>query len=75
MCLQPVEPHLSVSGGLSALLPVSLHDAAEVGRLVGDVLQVRLEELRQHRDGALHGELLQRVQRAVVQIRVLQFTC
>ena len=74
MC-HPVEPHLSVPCGGPALLPVCLHDAAEVGRLVGDVLQVGLEELRQHRYGALHGELLQRVQRAVVQVRVLQFTC
>ena len=62
-----------MSGG-PALLPVRLHDAAEVRRLVGDVLQVGLEELRQHRDGALRRELLQRVQRAVVQVRVLQFT-
>ena len=56
-----------------ALLPVCLHDAAEVGRLVGDVLQVGLEELRQHRQGAIHGELLQRVQSTVVQVGVLQF--
>ena len=60
--------------GSPALLPVGLHDAAEVSRLVGHVLQVGLEELRQHRDGALRRELLQRVQRTVVQVRVLQFT-
>ena len=60
--------------GSPALLPVCLHDAAEVSRLVGHVLQVGLEELRQHRDGALRRELLQRVQGTVVQVRVLQFT-
>ena len=58
-----------------ALLSVGLHDAAKVRRLVGHVLQVRLKELRQHRDGALCRELLQRVQRPVVQVRVLQFAC
>ena len=58
-----------------ALLSVGLHDAAQVRRLVGHVLQVRLDELRQNRDGALCRELLQRVQRPVVQVDVLQFAC
>ena len=68
-------PYLRMLVAGPALLSVGLHDAAEVRRLVGDVLQVGLEELRQDGDGALGRELLQRVQRPVVQVGVFEFTC
>lgn len=53
-------------------LPVRLHDAAQVGRFVRHVLQVRLEKLAEHVEGAVHRELLERVQRPLVQLRVCE---
>jgi hypothetical protein len=56
-------------------LTVGFHDSAQVGRLVGHVLQVGLEELRQHGERSLHVELLQRVQSSVVQVRMTELAC
>ena len=65
-----VHPHGAVEAGVGAagagLLAVGLHYAAEVGGLVGDVLEIGLEELSEDGQGAVDGELLEGVERAVV---------
>ena len=60
---------VGVCGGSgSCLLSVGLHDAAEVGGLVGDMLQVGLQELGQHSQGPFARELFQGIQGALIQI-------
>lgn len=55
-------------GALPRPLPVSLHDAAEVGGLVGHVFQVRVQELSEDREGAICREFFESVEGSVVEI-------
>lgn len=55
------------------MVPVGLHDAAEEGGLVGDVLQVGFEELLEDRLGTITGELFECIQGPVIKFAVHQF--
>ena len=55
-------------------MPVCLHDPAEEGGLVGDVLQVGLEELLEDRLGTITRELFECIQSPVIKFTVHKFT-